>query len=192
MQMNKRALCAFDDKRYLLEDGIHTLAFGHYNIEEVKEQLSDSAVSTTTQEQHDDGAGMQVLRADEMDIDSPDQDTASQWSGIDRRDPSAMETQQRVNDWLRHATGDRRQDPRVLKFVDQLHNYSRDPTLPLPSLSENDSEEILSIVRSYRHELLISQNHSRAHRKLVDLVCDMYDYHENTMPHGQDEFYQEI
>ena len=28
----KRALCAFDDKRYLLEDRIHTLAHGHYRI----------------------------------------------------------------------------------------------------------------------------------------------------------------
>ena len=32
MQTKKRALCAFDDKRFLLEDGIHTLAFGHKNI----------------------------------------------------------------------------------------------------------------------------------------------------------------
>ena len=29
---SKRALCAFDDKRYLCHDGIHTLAFGHYNL----------------------------------------------------------------------------------------------------------------------------------------------------------------
>ena len=29
---SKRALCAFDDKRYLCEDGIHTLAFGHKNL----------------------------------------------------------------------------------------------------------------------------------------------------------------
>jgi len=29
---SKRALCAFDDKRYLCPDGIHTLAFGHYNL----------------------------------------------------------------------------------------------------------------------------------------------------------------
>ena len=28
----KRGLCAFDDKRYLLEDGIHTLAHGHHRI----------------------------------------------------------------------------------------------------------------------------------------------------------------
>ena len=28
----KRALCAFDDKRFLLEDGVHSLAFGHHRI----------------------------------------------------------------------------------------------------------------------------------------------------------------
>jgi len=28
----KRALCAFDDKRYLCEDGVITLAFGHHNL----------------------------------------------------------------------------------------------------------------------------------------------------------------
>ena len=28
----KRALCAFDDKRYLCEDGVTTLAFGHHSL----------------------------------------------------------------------------------------------------------------------------------------------------------------
>ena len=32
MQMEKRALCAFDDKRFILEDGISTLAYGHHAI----------------------------------------------------------------------------------------------------------------------------------------------------------------
>ncbi len=30
--MDKRALCAFDDKRFVLEDGVHTLAYGHKSI----------------------------------------------------------------------------------------------------------------------------------------------------------------
>ena len=30
----KRGLCAFDDKRYLLDNGIDTLSFGHYSIPE--------------------------------------------------------------------------------------------------------------------------------------------------------------
>ena len=30
--MNKRGLCSIDDKRFLLEDGIQSLAYGHYNI----------------------------------------------------------------------------------------------------------------------------------------------------------------
>ena len=34
MESMKRGLCAFDDKRYLLEDGIHTLAHGHHRIRE--------------------------------------------------------------------------------------------------------------------------------------------------------------
>ena len=28
----KRGLCSFDDKRFLLDDGIHSLAYGHYSI----------------------------------------------------------------------------------------------------------------------------------------------------------------
>ena len=31
-EVNKVALCADDDKRYILEDGVHTLAWGHYKI----------------------------------------------------------------------------------------------------------------------------------------------------------------
>ena len=31
-ESKKRGLCAYDDKRFLLEDGVHSLAFGHHSI----------------------------------------------------------------------------------------------------------------------------------------------------------------
>ena len=31
-EVNKIALCPDDDKRHILEDGVHTLALGHYRI----------------------------------------------------------------------------------------------------------------------------------------------------------------
>ena len=31
-EVNKVALCPIDDKRYILEDCVHTLAVGHYSI----------------------------------------------------------------------------------------------------------------------------------------------------------------
>src|SRR5271163_4088743 len=34
MEMSKVSLSAYDDKRYILEDGIHTLAYGHHKIQE--------------------------------------------------------------------------------------------------------------------------------------------------------------
>ena len=33
-EVNKIALSAIDDKRYILKDGMHTLAWGHYKIKE--------------------------------------------------------------------------------------------------------------------------------------------------------------
>ena len=35
LEISKLCLCAFDDKRYILEDGIHTLAYGHHDIPRV-------------------------------------------------------------------------------------------------------------------------------------------------------------
>ena len=32
VEMNKLCLCAFDDKRYILDDGVHMLAYGHYSL----------------------------------------------------------------------------------------------------------------------------------------------------------------
>jgi len=32
MEINKSCLSAFDDKRYILDDGVHTLAYGHESI----------------------------------------------------------------------------------------------------------------------------------------------------------------
>jgi len=37
----KRGLCAFDDKRYLLPDGVHTLAHGHYRARELQQQQQE-------------------------------------------------------------------------------------------------------------------------------------------------------
>lgn len=36
-------MCAFDDKRYLLEDGIHSLAYGHHDIPTQVEDVVDEA-----------------------------------------------------------------------------------------------------------------------------------------------------
>ena len=32
VEIKKSCLCAFDDKRYILDDGVHTLAYGHYSL----------------------------------------------------------------------------------------------------------------------------------------------------------------
>ena len=46
MQTQKRGLCAFDDKRFLLEDGIQTLTFGHRTIPTrvVEDNVEDSRI----------------------------------------------------------------------------------------------------------------------------------------------------
>ena len=35
MTLNKVSLSAYDDKRYILRDGIKSYAYGHYKIEEI-------------------------------------------------------------------------------------------------------------------------------------------------------------
>ena len=42
----KRGLCAFDDKRYLLSDGIHTLAHGHHRTRELQQQQEEEEQHT--------------------------------------------------------------------------------------------------------------------------------------------------
>lgn len=41
METKKRGLCAFDDKRFLLEDGFNTIAFGHYMLQQIESELDD-------------------------------------------------------------------------------------------------------------------------------------------------------
>ena len=36
IELTKKCLSAFDDKRYILNDGTTTLAYGHYKIAEIK------------------------------------------------------------------------------------------------------------------------------------------------------------
>ena len=47
MQTKKRALCAFDDKRYVLEDGIISLAFGHRDIPAQVVDVEDGCLCET-------------------------------------------------------------------------------------------------------------------------------------------------
>ena len=44
IKTKKRALCAFDDKRFLLEDGIHSLAFGHHEIPAPLQDVEEDVV----------------------------------------------------------------------------------------------------------------------------------------------------
>ena len=53
LEQKKRGLSAYDDKRYLLEDGIHTLAFGHRCLGEI-------AIPETMQEEVEDLEPMPV------------------------------------------------------------------------------------------------------------------------------------
>ena len=41
---NKVGLCSYDDKRYILDDGVHTLAFGHHQIKSLQrcQKIKDS------------------------------------------------------------------------------------------------------------------------------------------------------
>jgi len=32
VEITKLCLCAFDDKRYILDDGVHMLAYGHFSL----------------------------------------------------------------------------------------------------------------------------------------------------------------
>jgi len=57
LESMKRGLCASDDKRYLLPDGIHTLSHGHYNIrtEQVRETEDAFNVSAADELPGEDG-----------------------------------------------------------------------------------------------------------------------------------------
>jgi hypothetical protein len=51
LEQRKRGLCAYDDKRYLLADGINTLAHGHHSIralQRIDEQALDMALEQGT------------------------------------------------------------------------------------------------------------------------------------------------
>ena len=37
--MNKKCLSAYDDKRYILPDGVHTIAHGHFRIADLNAQV---------------------------------------------------------------------------------------------------------------------------------------------------------
>ena len=37
-EINKISLSCFDDKRYILNDGINSYAYGHYKIKQINEQ----------------------------------------------------------------------------------------------------------------------------------------------------------
>jgi len=43
MEINKSCLSAFDDKRYILDDGVHTLAYGHESIAHLHAPLDNTA-----------------------------------------------------------------------------------------------------------------------------------------------------
>ena len=51
LRMTKTGLCAYDDKRYVLPDNVHTLAHGHWRIEGLRAAAAKSAEAHS--EEHD-------------------------------------------------------------------------------------------------------------------------------------------
>ena len=37
LTINKRCLSAYDDKKFIMEDGVHTLCYGHFRIKQIEE-----------------------------------------------------------------------------------------------------------------------------------------------------------
>ena len=55
IESEKRGLCSFDDKRYMLSDGIHTLAHGHYKVRnEQCDDTTDLPLASASQPVEDD------------------------------------------------------------------------------------------------------------------------------------------
>ena len=44
VQQNKVSLCSYDDKRYILKDGINTLPYGHYKIKELEKEEKTNSI----------------------------------------------------------------------------------------------------------------------------------------------------
>jgi hypothetical protein len=66
MESEKRGLCAFDDKRFLLPDGVHTLAHGHCRIREQQQHRLDDSVL----ESGDSSARRVAVVTDENELDA--------------------------------------------------------------------------------------------------------------------------
>jgi len=49
MQIKKIGLSAYDDKRYILEDGISSYAYGHYRIRSMQENNPNPASEMDTE-----------------------------------------------------------------------------------------------------------------------------------------------
>lgn len=51
-EFDKKGLCSFDDKRYILEDGISTLAYGHYRVQLDADKRQQAYCANNTQQIH--------------------------------------------------------------------------------------------------------------------------------------------
>jgi hypothetical protein len=68
LQQRKRGLCAYDDKRWLLEDGVNTLAHGHYRIRDKQRRLTEPDVNVQQQQQDNTNHGEEgVVNAVDVD-----------------------------------------------------------------------------------------------------------------------------
>ena len=88
-EYEKRGLCAYDDKRYILEDGINTLAFGHYRLSGQK------LVVTTTQNKRTVRTFKEAAAAHELS-DHQDDGAPGVPSGIDPDQAVAELRKQRI------------------------------------------------------------------------------------------------
>ena len=141
----KRALCAFDDKRFLLEDGVHSLAYGHHRItasvEDIpKPQLADNIVNTERPDFGDETAIMLSLQqAVKLDDDS-DSSAHSNFAKPESHLKMLIQKSECCSE-IKHA-------PPELEVTHSKRRFSSRDTPPVESKRAAGLPSIISIIKT--------------------------------------------
>jgi hypothetical protein len=184
-EVNKRDLCSYDDKRYILDDGIHTLAYGHHSIPQKQAIPADEASNNDTSGigTSQSSSGNSILSFSEY---SQQYQAASSNTLANRRlqnaetfdypvgrEPGEVAAHARITHIVSTATNSSFsiENHRLHSdLIDALFAFARGQSQTLPTEHFINPYEMQSIVGHIREQLFLNFNSFNIRKKIGTLI----------------------
>ena len=177
-EINKRALCAYDDKRFILDDGINTLAYGHFAIPQKTaiEPRENNDIEANIEEEQP------TIENEQPTIEEQQENNTGYATHMSISEETTEQTSSTIVSFeefttLKESIRNMRDDEEEGSFTEGLEEFpdERDPREVVASAK-------LQKLKALAHTSSFPVENHRMHKGLIDHMVNYAQGRSNTLP----------